>query len=89
MTQAITNDAGQVALKVHPPQQLLVQGTPSGGEYVFAIRANIAMSWVNSLDVENVLARKKSKPCCPGSSGRVYQYANADDVRRWENGGGR
>lgn len=81
------NDAGEVALKCYPMQQVLVQHTPSGAEYLFSIRANIALAWVDMQDVDNILPRTK-KGCCPGSSAYRFMYANEADVRRWQNGGG-
>lgn len=59
MTQPITNDAGQVALKYVPGGQVLAQNTPSGNGYMFMVRANISLAWVDSGDVENLLARRK------------------------------
>lgn len=88
MTQPITNDAGQVALKYYQAAQVLAQGTPTGAGYAFAVRANIAMSWVEPADVENLLARRAG--CnCGGRKRQAFFYANEDDIRRWENGGGR
>lgn len=88
MTQAITNDAGQVALKYYQPAQVLAQNTPTGTGYAFAVRASISMSWVNADDVENLLARRAG--CnCGGKKKQAFYYANEDDVRRWQNGGGR
>jgi hypothetical protein len=88
MTDPITNDAGQVALKYYQPAQVLAQGTPTGAGYAFAVRANISMSWVNPGDVGNLLARKAG--CnCGGRKRQAFFYANEDDVRRWQNNGGR
>lgn len=87
--EAQVNTAGEVAVKVHPHQHLIAQKTPSGKEYVFAIRANIALSWVDPRDVQHLLDRHI--PCgCGNGSGRKYSfiYANESDVRRWTNGGG-
>lgn len=85
----ITNDSGQVALKNYPPHQVLVQNTPSGGEYLFTIRADISLAFVEAQDVENILGRKPKKDCCPGAVKYRYMYASEDDVRRWQNNGGR
>lgn len=86
---AIVNASGEVALKYFPPSQVLVQNVPSGADgYLFSIRADIAMAWVKAEDVDNILARKTAKPCCPGDVGKRYQLANESDVRRWQNNGG-
>ena len=82
------NDAGEVALKVWPPQQLMAQQTPSGKDYVFMIRADIALSWVDPQDVANLLERRVDCGCANGSTRRAFVYANEADVRRWTNGGG-
>lgn len=88
MTQPITNDAGQVALKYYQPAQVLAQNTPTGAGYAFAVRASISMSWVSPDDVGNLLARRAG--CnCGGKKRQAFFYANEDDVRRWQNGGGR
>ena len=85
----IKNNNGQVAIKHYPPVQKFITNVPSGVDgYVFAIRANIAMAWVNEEDVQNVMSRI-ARGCCGRRKRRYFQYANADDVRRWTNGGGR
>lgn len=89
MTDPITNDAGQVALKYYQPAQVLAQQTPTGAGYAFAVRANIAMSWVHPDDVENLLARRVGCNCGGSRKKQAFSYANESDVRRWTNGGGR
>ena len=84
----ITNDAGEVALKIWPPVQKIAQQVPSGKGYVFIIRADIAMSWVDPQDLENLLARMCSCNCGNSSSRKCFMYANESDIRRWTNGGG-
>lgn len=77
-----------VALKYYQPTQVLVKATPSGAEYVFVPKANISMAYVQPEDVDNLLVRKAG--CnCGGSKKQAFHYANEDDKRRWENGGGR
>ena len=88
-SEAITNDAGQVALKYYQAAQVLAQQTPTGAGYAFAVRANISMSWVAPGDVENLLARKAGCNCGGSRKKQAFSYANEDDVRRWTNGGGR
>lgn len=88
MSDPIINDAGQIALKYYQPAQVLAQGTPTGAGYSFAVRAGIAMSWVDADDVGNLLQRKAG--CnCGGKKRQAFYYANEDDIRRWTNGGGR
>lgn len=88
MSDPITNDAGQVALKYYQPAQVLAQKTPTGAGYAFAVRAGISMSWVNPDDAPNLLQRKAG--CnCGGKKRQAFFYANESDVRRWTNGGGR
>lgn len=82
------NDQGQVAIKYYQPQnQVLVQQTLSGTDYVFICRANITLAWIEPADVEHLLARRKR--CCGNHQRQIFFYANADEVRRWTNGGGR
>lgn len=78
----------QVALKYYQPSQVLVQNTPSGKQYVFVVQANISMAYVDADDVDNLLSRKAG--CnCGGNKKQAFYRANEDDVRRWENKGGR
>lgn len=84
----ITNDAGQVALKYYQPAQVISADTPSKKDYVFVVRASIAMAWVEAGDVANLLARKAGCNCGGGQKRQAYTYANETDVRRWTNGGG-
>lgn len=78
-----------IALKYYQPAQVLVQGTPTGKEYVFVPRANIAMAYVDPGDVDNLLGRKAGCNCGGSKKGQAFSYANEDDQRRWNNGGGR
>lgn len=89
MTQPITNDAGQTAIKYYQPAKVLAQNTPSGNGYLFQVRANIAMAWVDSGDVNNLLQRRAGCNCGGSKKKQAFSYANEDDIRRWTNGGGR
>lgn len=80
------NENGEVAIKYYItiPQHLVI----NGNEYMFMVRANICMAWVKSEDVGIVLS--KIKTCCGGQTRRnIFRYASEDEIRRWENGGGR
>lgn len=90
MSNPITNEANEVALKYYQPtQRVLVPAntTPTQTDYVFVCKANITLAWVKLDDVNNLLARRKN--CCGGHRKQTFFYANEDDVRRWTNGGGR
>lgn len=82
----VTNEAGEIAIRRRQPAPILVRNTPTKKEYYFDVRAAISLAWVNPLDVENVLGRKKG--CCDGR-GAEFSKANEDAVRIWTNGGGR
>ena len=82
-----TNELGQVALKYHQPIQKYVR-LGNNNEYLFMVRANISLAWVNSADVENVLNIRKSN-CSACGNKPVFRYANSDDTKRWLAGGGR
>ena len=78
-----------VALKYYQPTQVLVKATPSGKEYVFVPKANISLAFVDPGDVDNLLGRKAGCNCGGSKRQQAFNYANEDDTRRWENGGGR
>lgn len=88
MSDQITNEAGEVALKYHNQAQVLSPpDTPSGKRYVFVVKANISMAWVDAQDVDHLL--KITKQCCGNNRKQQFFLANENDVRRWTNGGGR
>lgn len=81
----ITNEAGQVALKRYRNTPKIVK--VGNMQYLFSVRANICMAWVESEHIGSILAMKRV--CCGGNRKPDFTYANESDVRRWENGGGR
>lgn len=83
----VTNEAGQVALKYHQSVQKYIR-LGDGSEYVFGVRANISMAWVEPEHVDIILKIKRSD-CSSCGNKPVFRYANETDVRRWTNGGGR
>lgn len=85
MTDKQINDAGQVAVKYYQqiPKQVKVMGTL----YIFGIRAQISMAWINPEHVDSVLSIRGG--CCGAKKPGVFRLANEADVRRWTNGGGR
>lgn len=78
-----------IALKYYQPAQILVQGTPTGKEYVFVPRANISMAFIDPDDVANLLGRRAGCNCGGSKRTPAFDYANESDIRRWNNGGGR
>lgn len=85
---AITNEAGQVAMKYMRkiPQRVKCGGHPNYKTYIFTIRANIAMTWV---DEEHLPCMSKvTYGCCGGKKAGGVIFCNESDVRRWTNGGG-
>lgn len=78
-----------IALKYYQPTQVLVKATPSGKEYVFVPKANIALAFIDPDDVDHLLGRKAGCNCGGSKKGQAFYPANEDDVRRWNNGGGR
>ena len=85
---AITNDEGQVALRYNRQATALVTCPGQGAvEYVFTVRANIAMAFVNEEDVECMLGIKEG--CCGNRKKNVIFYIDETHFNRWTNGGGR
>lgn len=85
----ISNEAGQVAMKYGRKNRVLVTCGPveDRRQYVFDMRANICMAWINAEDVPCAQAVRGG--CCGQRKPGVITLANEDDVRRWTNGGGR
>lgn len=86
---AIRNEAGQVAMKYarKVPQRVRCGGHPNYMTYVFIIRANIPMTWVDEKHVTCMMNVKSG--CCGQKKPGGVVYCSEDDVRRWTNGGGR
>lgn len=86
---AILNEAGQVAMKYKRlvPLRVRCGGWPNYMTYIFTIRANIPMTWV---DEEHVPCMQQVKyGCCGAKKPGGVIFANESDVRRWTNKGGR
>ena len=85
---AIRNEAGDVALRYNRQATAMVSCPGLGAtEYIFTVKANIAMTYVNEEDVECLLGVKEG--CCGGRKKNVIFYIDETHHRRWENGGGR
>lgn len=84
--EAQVNEQGYIAVRYRQEGQVLLQGMPSGAEYVAATRANICMAWIKPIDLQAVLAKRDH--CCGGKPKQAFHLANEADVRRWTNGGG-
>ena len=81
----VINETGEVAVSYYQTIPHLV--TVAGHEYIFSVRANICLAWIQPEHVDKLLTVKKD--CCGGSKKTVYRIENEDNVRRWVNGGGR
>ena len=79
------NGAGEVAIKYRQPGNVLLQGNPSGREYVAITQANICLAWIYPADLGFILANTDG--CCTGKQ-QSFFLANESDVRRWTNRGG-
>lgn len=79
---ALTNEAGQVALKWvlnRPAKPIQMQGTSR--YYVFAYAHHVPMIWVEPQDVEVILGiREKSCNCNNGTYQQAIVLANEIDV---------
>lgn len=82
---AQVNEAGQVAMKYRKLAPILV--TCGNKQYVFVIRANIPLAWIDPEHIPCVGAVKWG--CCGRKKPGGVLFANESDVRRWTNGGGR
>lgn len=74
----IVNEAGQIAVRwnVLTEKIVVIHGT----EYLFKIKSNISMVWVNPGDVEAILSVRST--CCGGKA-QACHLANELDVKRW------
>ena len=85
MTEPIFDEQGRVALRYYQDTgPILVQDTPSGKDYTFICHV-VSMAWINPEDVDHLLARLKS--CCGGNKRQTFDYANANAIAAWRNGG--
>lgn len=85
---AIRNNEDQVALRYSRQATALVTCPGEGAtEYVFTVKANIAMAYVEESDVECLLNVREG--CCGGGKKNVISYIDETHHRRWTNGGGR
>lgn len=85
--EAVLNEAGQVAMRYKKQSPAYVK-CGNGKEYVFAVRANIAMSWIDQEDVPCMLNVRES--CCGGGQRKpAVFFCDETHVRRWIAGGGR
>ena len=60
---------------------------PNYMTYAFQIRANIPLAWVEPEHIPCLTNVKWG--CCGNKKPGGVIFANEDDVRRWNNGGGR
>lgn len=79
-------DQIEAALRYRQPGNVLLQGNPSGKEYVAVTQANICMAWVDAADVDFIMAKRDG--CCVPGGRQSFYLANESDVRRWTNRGG-
>lgn len=75
----VVNAAGEVALRWNVLTQKLV--SVHKREYLFVIKANIALAWVKPEDVEAVLAIRTT--CCGGTRNISCHLASELDAKRW------
>ncbi len=83
-TEPIRNAAGQVAMKYFQETRILAPcARPDGtrGEYVFAVRNHVSMSWVDARDIPCLRAVRGG--CCGKNRPGVILLANARDVELW------
>lgn len=82
---AITNEIGQVLLRYMKQADAYVKCGEN--EYIFSVRANISAAWVNSGDLDCMMAVTAS--CCGGKRKKVIFFIDEIHARRWQAGGGR
>lgn len=81
---AVVNEEGQVAMRFMKQANSFVQCGQNG--YVFVVRANIAISYVNPEDLDCILGYRIG--CCGGRKKQAIFFADETHYRRWSNGGG-
>lgn len=76
----IKNDAGQIALLYFQtvPQTIKINKDYT---YVFQVKFNVCMAWVNEEHVPYILGI--TKVCCGGNKSHPFRYANEMQVRVW------
>lgn len=79
----ITNEQGQIALVFGQNVQKLVE--VNGHQYVFVVKSNICLAWVNAPDVASILAIL-GRGCCGHRAVPQFAYASASQVQVWTTG---
>lgn len=77
----VVNDAGQVAVKYFQPmaQTLKIRSKT----YVFQVKKNLSIAWIDAEDVEEVI--NVTKVCCGGNRNKVFRLEHELHVKRWLN----
>lgn len=75
----ILNEGGEVAIRWNQLTQKYVK--VGENEYIFVIKADIALAWVKPEDEQKVLGIRKT--CCGGNLSPACHLASELDVKRW------
>lgn len=75
----VVNESGEVAIRWNRVMQKYIK--VGEREYIFVVKANIAMAWIHPDDVDKVLSIKIS--CCGGRAALACTLANELSVKRW------
>jgi len=81
----VVAENGNFAMKYYQPGKVITRCNRF--DYYFTTRANICMDWIQEQHVGCILNKRGG--CCGQKRPGIFTYANASDVRRWTNGGGR
>lgn len=77
----VVNDTGQVAVKYFQPMSQTLK--MRGKTYVFQVKRNLSIAWIDAEDVEEVL--NVMKVCCGGNRRPVFRLEHELHVKRWLN----
>jgi hypothetical protein len=81
----VAMEDGSLAMKYYNPGKIMTRCNQY--DYIFVTQAQICMTWVQEEHVGCILNKRGG--CCGQKRPGVFSYANASDVRRWTNRGGR
>lgn len=78
----ISNDTGNVAITYYQNTNKRIRVSET--DYIFNVKKNVNLAWINPQHVAQIFAIRKS--CCGGNRNQVFRYSSEQEVRIWQYG---